>query len=189
MKPEIASCSFDNCNAETIESQRKELDALVCPKSYSKVRTFFSLAGAKSRGKHDDALEGAFPVLQTRQYAVHEAASGDEMDDESDFESELFPGASVADDKQNELEISDTEPDVEKEKFRKIRTPSSMTKAILADTRLSVRRILEKWVEAGNEVTLAEASINIIYFRKRRMFSQALQVCVLIFELYHIDFL
>lgn len=175
MKPEIASCSFDNCNAETIESQGNVLDALFCPKSYSKARNFFSMAGAKSRGKHDDALEGAFRVLQTRQYAVHEAASGDEMDDGSDFESELFPGASVAD-------------DVEKEESRKIKTPSSMTKAILADTRLPVSRILEKWVEAGNEVTLAEASINIIYFRKRRMFCQALQVCVLIFVLYYIDF-
>lgn len=92
VKPEISCCSFDNCNAETIESQGNELDALFCPKSYSKARNFFSMAGAKSRGKHDDALEGAFRVLQTRQYAVHEAASGDEMDDGLDFESELFPG-------------------------------------------------------------------------------------------------
>lgn len=177
MNSEIASCCFGNCNADTIEPQGKALDALMCSrrfcstfvpsKSYSKAHNFCSQAGAE----HDDV----FHVLQTRQDAVHdhEAASGDEMDDESIFE---------------ELEISDTEGGVGKEKPRKIKAPSGMTRAILADTRAPVSRVLAKWVEAGNDVTLAEVSANILYFRKRRMFSQALQVRVLIFVVHRIDF-
>ncbi|KAH6828670.1 hypothetical protein C2S53_006668 [Perilla frutescens var. hirtella] len=184
LKSEIESCCFEDYNAEIIESHGKVSDALICSrrfhntfvpsKSYSKVRTFFSWIGAKSSGgkQDDDALEDASPVLQTRHDAVEEATSGDDMDDES----KLFSGESVADDKQNELGILDIETDAGKEKSRKIRAPSSMTKAILADTRSPVSRILGKWVEAGNKVTLAEVSVNILYFRRRRMFSQALQL-------------
>ncbi|KAL1564093.1 pentatricopeptide repeat-containing protein, mitochondrial [Salvia divinorum] len=125
----------------------------------SRVRYVNSEAGAE----HDDV----FHVLRARQGAVEEATSGDEMDDELILESEFTLGESVAD---------DTEADVVKEKAHKIRAPSGMTRAILADTRLPVSRALEKWVESGNEVTLAEVSTNILYFRKRRMFSQAFQL-------------
>lgn len=106
------------------------------------------------------------------------------MEDESIFDNESFP-----DDEPHEWEILDLEPhvDVGKRNFRKmkIRAPSSMTKAILADTRLPVSKILEKWVKSGNKVTLADISVNILYFRKHRMFSQALQVLILtLFSVY-----
>ncbi|XP_057770423.1 pentatricopeptide repeat-containing protein At1g80270, mitochondrial-like [Salvia miltiorrhiza] len=176
---EIANCLIENCNAETVESQGKVLDSTMCSrrfcntsvpsKSHLKAHTFCSQAGAE----HHDI----FHVLQARQDAAEDAASGDEMDDESIFESELTLGESFADYTRNELEISGAdEADAGKEKTRKIKAPSGMTKAILADTRLPVSRALEKWVEAGNEVTLAEVSANILHFRKRRMFSQALQL-------------
>ncbi|XP_047946157.1 pentatricopeptide repeat-containing protein At1g80270, mitochondrial-like isoform X2 [Salvia hispanica] len=165
---EISGCCFESCNGETTESRGKLLDASMCSKRFcntfvpskscSKAHKFCSQAGAE----HDDV----FPVLRARQgaveeSAVEESASGDEMDDEFTL------GESLAD---------DTEADVGKEKTHKIRAPSGMTRAILADTRLPVSKALEKWVEAGNEVTLAEVSTNILYFRKRRMFSQALQL-------------
>ncbi|KAH6821800.1 hypothetical protein C2S53_016812 [Perilla frutescens var. hirtella] len=180
LKSEIASCCFEDYNAEIIESHGKVSDALIFSRivhntfvpsqSYSKVRTFFSWVGARSSGgkQDDDALENASPVLQTRHDSVEEATSGDDMDDES----KLFSGENVANDKQNGLEILDIETDAGKEKSRKIRAPSSMTKAILVDTRSPVSMILGKWVEAGNKVTLAEVSVNILYFRRRRMFSQ-----------------
>ncbi|KAG6421620.1 hypothetical protein SASPL_118177 [Salvia splendens] len=163
---EISGCCFESCNGE---SRGKLLDASMCSKrlcntfvpskSCLKAHTFCSHAGAE----HDDV----FPVLRAQQGAVEEAASGVEMDDALILEPEITLGESLVD---------DTEADVGKEKTHKIKAPSGMTRAILADTRLPVSRALEKWVEAGNEVTLAEVSTNILYFRKRRMFSQALQL-------------
>ncbi|KAG6424650.1 hypothetical protein SASPL_115068 [Salvia splendens] len=133
---ETSGCCFESCNGETTESRGILLDASMCSKrfcntfvpskSYSKAHTFCSQAGAE----HDDV----FPVLRARQGAVEEAASGDEMDDELILESEFTLGESLAD---------DTEADVSKEKTHKIRAPSVMTRAILADTRSPVRGIVE----------------------------------------------
>lgn len=65
------------------------------------------------------------------------------MEGESIFDSELTPNEGFPDDEPHASEILDLEPDAGKGNFRKmkIRAPSSMTKAILADTRLPVSKI------------------------------------------------
>ncbi|KAI3446565.1 hypothetical protein Pfo_003230 [Paulownia fortunei] len=140
------------------------------------VRTFSSEAGAKSSGEQDDNLEDAFSELETPHDAVQKAASGDEIDDESMSESELSEGESIADDIQNELETLGTETDAGEKRSLKTVATSAMIKAILAAPTLSVSQVLDKWVEAGNEVTRTEVSLTMLNLRKRRMFVKALQL-------------
>lgn len=198
MKSELSSCYLENYNAGIIESQGKVLDALVysrrfyntssSSKSYMEVRTFSSQAGAKSSGEQDDALEDAFAEIDTPHDVAQEAASGDEIDDVSMSESEFCESESVAGDIQNELETLGTETDVAEKKSPKPRFPSAMTKAVLDAPALPVSEVLDKWVEAGNEVTQTEVSLTMRYFRNRRMFVKALQVSLLILLHFQIDF-
>ncbi|KAL8467641.1 hypothetical protein ACS0TY_031041 [Phlomoides rotata] len=99
---------------------------------------------------------------------VQEAASGDEMDNESTSDSELSEGVNGI---QNELESFDTETDVGKNK-----TPSALTKAILAAPMLPASKVLDKWVQEGNKVNIREISKTTSYLRRQRLFIKALQL-------------
>ncbi|KAL8460057.1 hypothetical protein ACS0TY_031826 [Phlomoides rotata] len=90
---------------------------------------------------------------------VQEAASGDEMDDESTSDSELSEG------------VNGTETDVGKNK-----TPSALTKAILAAPMLPASKVLDKWVQEGNKVNIREISKTTSYLRRWRLFIKALQL-------------
>ncbi|KAL8460058.1 hypothetical protein ACS0TY_031042 [Phlomoides rotata] len=157
VKSEITGYYLENNNAGIIDSQGKMLDALVCSRKYHKkssfskpymeICTFSSHAGAK--------------------LSVGQDASLDKVDYELTFGSGLS---------EDELEGSDTETDVgKKDSFRTAGT-SAMTKAILADPVALVSKVLDKWVQKGNEVTADEASKTMFYLRKRRMYFKALQL-------------
>lgn len=181
MKSEIASFYLENCNAEFTHSQvrRRFHNTTSSSKSFTVAQFFGSLVGAKSSGDHTGVLEDASSRLETRHGRVREAASGDEMDDESISESGLSVGVGVADDVGNELELLDTEADVGEQKYRKTEAPSGLTKFILSSpsreaNKDSVR--LDEWVEAGNEVTRTEVSRALLFLKRIRWFFAALQV-------------
>ncbi|KAK6151341.1 hypothetical protein DH2020_013976 [Rehmannia glutinosa] len=185
VKSEIERCYLENYNSGIVESQRGLLDGIVysarsyntsssSSNSYMEVCTFSSDAGAKSR-EQDDDLEDAFSELESPHDVVPKAASGDEIDDDSTSESDLSEGETAVD-IQNELETIDTETDAGEKISPKRMPTSAMTKAILDAPNLPVSKVLDKWVEAGNEVTRTEVSITILNLRKRRMFFKALQL-------------
>lgn len=75
-----------------------------------------------------------------------------------------------------ELELSDTETDVSKRKSPRKRVSSALYNAIVAAPAVSVHKIMDKWVEEGNDVTRAEVAAAMLNLRKRRMYGRALQV-------------
>ncbi|KAK4432056.1 Pentatricopeptide repeat-containing protein, mitochondrial [Sesamum alatum] len=193
MKSEVTRS--ENYNAGVVEPQGKLLaESLYLTRfyntssSYSKsnagVRTFSSQADAKSSREGDDNLEDAFSELETPLDAVRGAASGDEIDDESD----LSEGEGVADDLQNELETVGTDTDVGEKRSPKARAISALTKAVLAAPPSSVSKALDKWVEEGNEVTQTEVSLTMVHLRKRRMYVKALQLSEWLESTKHIEF-
>lgn len=184
MKSEVTCYYLENNNAGIFESQGEGLDALVCSRKFHKessfsklfmeIRTFSSHAGAKHSVGQDDM--------------VQKAASVDQVDDNMTSDSELSEDESV-NGIQNELDSLDTETDVGKKDSFRTAGPSAMTKAILAVPMSPVSKVLEQWVQEGNEVTVDEVSTTMLYLRQRRMYYKALQVCPLILLLYQIDFL
>lgn len=173
-KTEFAKCCSKTCNAAVIEPQATIFDGLLsCTRFYSKsscfsksnrdIRTFSSQVGAKSNGED---LEDGFSELETPQDTAEEAVSGDENDDDLSSESELSEEEGIA--------------DVGKKNLSAPRASSAMVKAILGAIAIPVSKVLNKWVEEGNEVTQTEVSLTIDSLRKRRLFVKALQVIVLV---------
>ncbi|KAG8372135.1 hypothetical protein BUALT_Bualt12G0034900 [Buddleja alternifolia] len=187
-KSEIArSCLVEPQNEhfdELLSSTRFYNTSSSSSKSYREVRTFSSQPDAKSSGEKDDDLEDGFSELETPHNATHESTSGDESDDGSDLSEE----EGVADDAQSELEVLDTETDVEATKSLKTRATSAMTKAILAAPASSVNTVLDKWVEEGKEVTQIDLTLTMLQLRKRRMFLKALQLSEWMESTKHVEF-
>ncbi|KAL8037037.1 hypothetical protein ABFX02_11G014000 [Erythranthe guttata] len=179
-KPEIARCYLENCNSGIVDSHKDLSNTFVhstrayntssYSNPYMEARTFSSEAGAKSSEEQTDDVADAFTELDTPLTAVRETASADEAD-ESMSEAELSEGESI----ENELDTLETKTDAG-ERRSKTRATSAMFKAILASNNLPVGKVLDKWVEAGNEVTRTEASMAMFDLRKRRMFVRALQL-------------
>ncbi|KAK4481763.1 hypothetical protein RD792_012674 [Penstemon davidsonii] len=187
-KSEVARCYLENHSSGYVETEEKSFGGLLSStrflntfstvsKSCGGVRTFSSQVGAKDSGEEDDDLDG-FSELETPHDAVQEATSSDESDDEL-----LSEGDIAVDDMQN-----DTETDVGKKRYTEPKAISEMTKAILATPALAVSKVLDKWVEEGNEVTQTEVSITMLHLRKRRMYIKALQLSEWLESTKHIEF-
>ncbi|KAI3444323.1 hypothetical protein Pfo_000988 [Paulownia fortunei] len=199
-KSEIARCCLENHNAGIFEAQGKIFDGLLSStrfyntsssslKSHREVCTFSSQAGAKSSGEDDDGLEDGFSELETPLDVAQEATSGDENDDDDLISrSELSEEEGIVDDIQNELEAFGTETAVGEKNSPRTRASSRMTKAILAAPASSVRTVLDKWVEEGNEVTQTEVSITMLHLRKRRIFGKALELSEWVESTKHLEF-
>lgn len=56
---------------------------------------------------------------------------------------------------------------------------SAMSRAILSALPLPINKVMDKWVEEGNEVTRSEVHVAMAVLRKRKMFVKALQVSCL----------
>lgn len=182
-KTELAKCCSETYNAALIEPQETLYNELLsCTRFYSKssgfsksnreVRTFSSQVGAKSNGED---LEDGFSELETPHETVEAAASGDEMDDDLSSGSELSEEEGIADDVLNELETHGSKTDGKKQ-FSTGKAISAMSRAILASPAVPVSKVMEKWVEEGNEVTETEVNVTMVILRKRRLFVKALQL-------------
>lgn len=176
-KAEIGRCSLEPCSAENIETQEKVFDVMlgctryyssssVFLKSHGEVRLFSSQADTKTNGEDDDDLEDGFSDLETPQDTVQGDGNDDDLSSASEGEDTAV---------------------VEKKSY--LSRTSGMTKAILNSPALPVSKVLDKWVEEGNEVTSTEVSVTMLHLRKRRLFVKALQVIFLILVLlYHFIF-
>ena len=129
-----------------------------------------SQAGAKSSGEEDD-LEDGFSELEKTDRAN---AAGDNDDDELISEPD-FSDDDVEPSK-DELEISDTETDLNQKTPSRKRVASALFNAIVAAPGLSVNNALDKWVEEGNEIDRGEVFLAMLNLRKLRMYGRALQV-------------
>ncbi|XP_057785370.1 pentatricopeptide repeat-containing protein At1g80270, mitochondrial-like [Salvia miltiorrhiza] len=182
-KTELAGCCSETSTAAIIAPRETIFDGLLsCTRFYSKssgfpksnkgVRTFSSQVDAKSNGED---LEDGFSELETPHDTVEEAASGDESDGGLGSGSELSEDEGNADGELNELETPGPETDVKK-KLTTAKASSPMCKAILADPALPVSKVLDKWIEDGNEVTQSEALLAMDTLRRRRLYVKALQL-------------
>lgn len=187
---EIASCYLED-DAESVEHTRVTFDNFLSLKRYHHRqcdslesligrRHFSSEAGMKSNGEEDEDLEDGFSELETPASADATQASNVALENDDELNSEHELSEDDNDDVtglQNELELSDTETDVSKKRFSPKRDYLKLLKAIMDSSGLSVRSVLEKWVEEGNDVSKTQILMVIVNLRKRRMYGRALQVC------------
>ncbi|XP_057770418.1 pentatricopeptide repeat-containing protein At1g15480, mitochondrial-like [Salvia miltiorrhiza] len=148
-KSQIASCYSENYNAEFTASQvrRRFCNSSSSWKSSPVVQYVSSLIGAKSSGDHNGVSEDASSGLETR----------DDDDDDDD----------------DELEVLDDENDV-----GEVKSPKTvgLTKVVLSVPPNELRRALDEWVEAGNQVTPTDASFTLQFLSKRHLFGSALKL-------------
>ncbi|KAL3637139.1 hypothetical protein CASFOL_019438 [Castilleja foliolosa] len=176
---DISRC-LENNNTGIIDPQEKIFDGIlpsarfintspISPKSHREVRTFSSQSDAKTTEEDDDDLEGGFSELEMTAGTV---ISEDDSDGEDIAEEEGI----ADDDIQNELEVFDVETGAEEKNSPRTQASSEMTRVILASPPVPVSKVLDKWVDEGNEVALTEATVTIHHLRKRRMFGKALEL-------------
>lgn len=187
---EVASC-YQEFDAELAGHAQVISDWFVCTRRYHHKQCesfkFYigkhhlsSHAGMKSSEDEDDDLRDGFSELET-------SASGDdtqaksapcESNDELISDSELSDGGS--DDEVaglKELELSDTDAKRSKKKFERKRTSDQLLNAVIRAPGLSIKSVLDKWVEDGNEVNKSDILMINLDLRKRKMYGRALQVC------------
>ncbi|KAL1548761.1 pentatricopeptide repeat-containing protein, mitochondrial [Salvia divinorum] len=189
----VGRCS-ETSNAAINSPRETMFDGPSCTKFYSKssgfpksnrgARTYSSQVDAKSNGEE---LEDGFSELETQHDSVEESASGDESDGGLGSGSELSEDECMADGELNELETSGSETDAKK-KLTTAKASSAMCKAILAAPTLPVSKVLEKWVEDGNEVTRSETHLAMSNLRVRKLFVKALQLSEWLESNKHIEY-
>lgn len=123
-------------------------------------------------------MEDGFSELETPHDTVEGAASGDESDGGMGSGSE---DEGVADDVLGELETPGSETDGKKN-LATAKASSAVCKAILAAPAIPVGKVLDKWVEDGNEATQSDVLLAMDILRKRRLYVKALQVIVLVLQ-------
>nr|XP_017242014.1 PREDICTED: pentatricopeptide repeat-containing protein At1g80270, mitochondrial-like isoform X2 [Daucus carota subsp. sativus] len=139
-----------------------------------------SHAGMRSNKDEDDDLADRFSELETLASADETQArsASCEGNDELISESELSDGGS--DDEvagcKKELQLSDIKAERSKKKFEQKRSSGKLLNAVITAPALSIKSVLHKWVEDGNEVKKSDTRKIISYFQKRRMYRRALQV-------------
>lgn len=145
-------------------------------KFYNGRHYFSSHAGMKSSEDEDDLEDGFSELERTASANEIEARSDNELISES----EISDGDS--DDEvsglKNELELSDTAAEVSKENVEPKRHVNRLLRAILNAPGLSIKSVLDKWVEDGNEVNKTDIMVVNSSLRRRKMFGRALQVCL-----------
>ncbi|XP_009624153.1 pentatricopeptide repeat-containing protein At1g80270, mitochondrial-like [Nicotiana tomentosiformis] len=137
-------------------------------------RSFSLLAGTKNSGEEDSDSDDGFSELESSTEAIQEANKDVESASEHELSEDDVDGEDV--EAPRELELSDTETDVSKRKSPRKRVSSALYNAIVAAPALSVHKIMDKWVEEGNDVTRAEVAAAMLNLRKRRMYGRALQL-------------
>lgn len=148
-------------------------------KLFMESRSFSSQAGTKSSGEEDSNSDNGFSELESS--TATEAIQEVNKVDESVSEHELSEGDLDGEDVEARQKLlSDTEAESIKQKSPRNRVSSALFNAIMASPALSVRKIMDKWVE-GNNVTRTEVAAAMLDLRKRRMYGRALQVICLFY--------
>lgn len=188
---EVASC-YQECDAEIAGHAQVISDRFVCTRRYHH-KQYESLkfhvgkhhlsshAGMKSSEDEDDDLGDGFSELETPAGADESQARSApcESNDELVSDSDLSDGGT--DDEvagfRKELERSDIDAKRSKKKIGQKRTSDQLLNAVISSPGLSIKSVLQKWVEGGNEVNKSEILMINLNLRKRKMYGRALQVC------------
>ncbi|KAL1822518.1 hypothetical protein ACET3Z_009296 [Daucus carota] len=139
-----------------------------------------SHAGMRSSKDEDDDLGDRFSELETRASADETQArsASCEGNDELISESELSDGGS--DDEvagcKKVLELSDIKAERSQKKIEQKRTSCKLLNAVITARALSIKSVLHKWVENGNEVNKSDIMMINLDLQKRQMYGRALQV-------------
>ncbi|KAL8095238.1 pentatricopeptide repeat-containing protein At1g80270, mitochondrial-like [Apium graveolens] len=148
-------------------------------KFYNGRHHFSSHAGMKSSEDEDD-LEDGFSELETAASANKIQASKTPFESDNTLISESEISDVDSDDEvsglKNELELSDTVAEGSKKKIEPKRDTIRLLKAIMNAPGLSIKSVLDKWVEDGNEVNKSDIMILNSNLRKRKMYGRALQM-------------
>ncbi|XP_010472954.1 PREDICTED: pentatricopeptide repeat-containing protein At1g80270, mitochondrial-like isoform X1 [Camelina sativa] len=132
-------------------------------------RALSSSAGTKSDQEEDyDDLEDCFSELGSSKSGQDSSSSDDD---------EVAPEGKLSadeDDSEEELELDLTETEDSKKTVEY--KPSELFKTIVSAPGLAIGSALDKWVEAGNDITRVEVAKAMLQLRKRRMFGRALQM-------------
>lgn len=138
-----------------------------------------SHAGMKSSEDEDDDLGDGFSELETPASAdeTQGRSAPCEINDELISDSELSDGGS--DDEvaglKKELELSDIDAKRSKKKFEQ-RTSDQLFNAVISAPGWSIKSVLHKWVEDGNEVNKSDILTINLNLRRRKMYGRALQM-------------
>ncbi|CAI8613841.1 unnamed protein product [Vicia faba] len=149
-------------------------------------REFSSEAGASNpKDEEDDDLEEGFSELETPVGEESEKllSSDTELSDESD---ELD-----IEEPHNELELPlshDEDVISTEKKLSRRKAESELFKAIMEAPGLSIHKVLDKWVEEGNEMSREEISLAMVNLRKRKMYGRALQLSEWVELKKHLEF-
>lgn len=150
------------------------------PAEFWGICSFSSQADTKSSGGDDDELDG-FSDLESP--ATPEAIQKDIADNNEELVSEPdLSEEDINDEFKDLLNLSDTEAQISEKKSPMKRATSKIFKAILDNPASSVSKVMNKWLEEGNEVTRSEIALAMINLRKRRMFVKALQVISILLQ-------
>lgn len=188
---EVASC-FQKYDAEIAGHAQVISDRFVCTRRYHHKQCgslkFYigkhhlsSHTGMKSSEDQDDDLEDGFSELETPASADETQARSApcESNDELISDSELSDGGS--DDEvaglKKELELTDIDAKRSKKKIEQKITSDQLLNAVISAPGLSIKSVLDKWVEDGNEVNKSDISMINFNLRRRKMYGRALQVC------------
>ncbi|KAH6784043.1 Zincin-like metalloproteases family protein [Perilla frutescens var. hirtella] len=107
---------------------------------------------------------------------VHKTTSRDGVNDELISELDLYGDKSVFGDIQIELKSLNYDINVVENRPPKTEVVSTMTKDLFIVVSLLKSRVLDSWVETGNEVTRIEIIFIMLHLMKRKMFIMSLQV-------------
>ncbi|KAK3004301.1 hypothetical protein RJ639_018663 [Escallonia herrerae] len=201
-KSKVTSCSIED-NAAFVEPQKvrfnTSLSSKRCyvmtrgsPMPCRRLQFFSTQAGTESSEEEDDDLEAGVSERQTPVSAGATQDSNGEAGNDDEFSELEISEDEINDDvegPQNEMELSDTEPDVSREKSRERRGSNQLFRIIVTAPGLSVHNALEKWVEEGNELTRPDILLAMLFLRRRRMYGRALQLSEYVESTKKVEFL
>ncbi|KAH0721034.1 hypothetical protein KY290_006318 [Solanum tuberosum] len=132
---------------------------------------FFSLVGTKSSSEIDSNLDDEFSELMGPTVTKGMLEKNVEVElckDDVDGEDVEMP--------HDKLELSDSESDARQGESLREKVPMELLKAITAAPVLSLDRVMDEWIEKGNDLTRTEITFIRIYLRRRHMYKRALQL-------------
>nr|XP_012571138.2 pentatricopeptide repeat-containing protein At1g80270, mitochondrial-like [Cicer arietinum] len=113
---------------------------------------------------NDEEMEMEDPLIELE-------VDGDR--DSVESQTDLFEGDKDGGKQHNELELSDTESDLDAKNSESRNKRSELFKAVVNGP---VDSALNKWVEKGKELSRQEITLALLNLRKRKMYGRALQV-------------
>ncbi|WOG91085.1 hypothetical protein DCAR_0310333 [Daucus carota subsp. sativus] len=149
-------------------------------KFYIRKHHLSSHAGMRSSEDEDADLGDGFSELETIASADETQARSASCEGNDEFISESELTDEGSDDEvtgsKKELELSDIKAERSKKNFEQKRTSGKLLNAVITAPALSIKSVLHKWVEDGNEVKKSDIMMINLDLRKRQMYGRALQV-------------